>query len=93
MPKAKPYERRAKARGERVWRDPAKELPDADIMVLLLVEQTDDEPYVTAAYDSGSRWRSAHSATPINGRKAGWMHMHEAVALLSRATRGEVVHG
>lgn len=91
MAKMKPFERRAAKREASLWH-PMSEDMDADTMVLLLISPVGDEPYVTAAYWSGSRWLCAHSATPINGRKSGWMHMHEATQALS-AKRGEVAHG
>ena len=91
MDKQKPYERREAKRKASLWR-PMSEGMDADTMVLLLIAPVEDESYVTAAYWSGSRWLCAHSATPINGRKSGWMHMHEAVDALV-VKRGEVTHG
>jgi hypothetical protein len=82
----KPYERRAAKLKASLWR-PMSDRPDADTMVLLLVVPDGDEPYVTAAHDSGSCWRCALGAQPIYSRKAGWMHMDTAVKILNKGVR------
>lgn len=56
------------------------EKPDADITVLLRVEDA-EFPIVTATYDGESWWRDDSAMYPSDIVK-GWMHLHEAAAIM-----------
>jgi len=85
--KTRPFERRADKRDVPLWRPMDGDLPEGLETVLLLISDPGEEGYVTSAYNGGSRWLCAQSATPINGRKIGWMPMREAVCALAAARR------
>jgi hypothetical protein len=86
-----PAYRHMAKRLELLWIKPSDKMPDADIMVLVRVDQDDDESFATAAYWSGYYWGSAIGTGPVRHVRA-WMHMHDALAALAK-TRGEVPRG
>jgi len=77
------------------WRDPAVEMPDDDMRVVL--RRNSDEYPLEMAERAGGVWYQADlPGTTVDEDAAavtGWMHPHEAAAILDAAKRGEVCNG
>ena len=76
-----------------VWRDPADEMPDDEIEVV--IRRRGDEYPVALGYREGGRWFMADCSSPEceaddSMTITGWLHLEEAAAIIDRATRGEV---
>ena len=69
------------------WRDPAVEMPDDDVAVL--IRRNDPGcPISRAPHDENGWWPSEDIDTAQD--VIGWMDLHEAAQILDAATRGEV---
>lgn len=72
-----------------VWRDPAKEMPDDEIAVLVRRESAEC-PVSRACHDENGWWPAEDIVAAED--VVGWMELHEAAQILDFATR-EVGNG
>ena len=76
------------------WRDPAAELPDDDIQVVLR-RSSDAYPLEMGVRDGGVWYQADLPGTTVDEDAAavtGWLHLHEAAQILDAAAR-EVANG
>lgn len=70
------------------WRNPAVEMPDDD-MTVVIRRKTDDCP-IGSAFHAAGAWQMDFEVRPLSQRSVrGWMHLHEAAAILDAAKGGE----
>jgi hypothetical protein len=84
-------------RSELAWRDAAVEKPDDEITVMLRLASEGDEPLAVGHHADDTWWINGADPVALGLDVIGWMHVHEAAAILDHATRsnarGEVAHG
>lgn len=82
---------------EKAWRDATADLPDDECTVALRLVSDGDEPLAIGHHADGTWWINGADPVALGLDVIGWMHVHEAAAILDHATRsnacGEVSNG
>lgn len=78
---------------EKAWRDATVELPDDEITVMLRLVSDGDEPVAVGHHADAAWWINGADTAALGLDVIGWMHLHEATAILDAAARKAVRHG
>lgn len=82
---------------EKAWRDATVDKPDDEIAVMLRLASEGDEPLALGHHADETWWINGADPVALGLDVIGWMHVHEAAAILDHATRsnarGEVANG